>query len=263
MFIDRYPSFTKGRILKTDMLDSLRDYPRQMLEIHYAGHSDGILTGADVSIYEDRLTISRGIVKYNGRLYWMEQDQELPYESTGRETIIKIRFSEEPSSRSDMTAYSAEIILDEDSVIRKGELELGRFKLKQGARLRMNYESFRDMTTEYNTLQFVHVRYSSYGKSTLVPVILRRYAEELLRSGSTDPFDINLAMLILNEGTITLSVIEHYIAARLGSERKPEGNEQLYSSLRRILDSAGTGSGARSHRTADFGPGGMRRVLVD
>ncbi|GGG82849.1 DNA and RNA helicase [Paenibacillus radicis (ex Gao et al. 2016)] len=263
MFIDRYPSFTKGRILKTEMLDSLRDYPRHMLDIYYAGYSDGILTGADISVGEHTLTISRGIVKYGGRLYVLEQEQELRYESTGRETVIKIRFAEEPVVRSDMTAYTADIVLDENVVLQQGELELGRFKLKQGARLRMNYESFRDMSTEFNTLQFVHVRYSGYAQSTMAPIIMRRYADELLRSGSSDPHDITFAMLILNEGTAAFSVIEHYVAVRLGAERRPMENTQLYESLRRILDHAASRSGDRFGRGGDLRPGGMQRVLVD
>ncbi|MFF2484386.1 DNA and RNA helicase [Paenibacillus sp. NPDC058071] len=266
MFTDRYPSFTKGRILKTEMLDSLRDYPRHMLDIHYASHSDGVITGADVTVRGDVLTISRGIVKYGGRLYSMEQEAELPYTSTGKETLIKVRFPEEPVLRSDMTAYTAELVLDEETAVHKGELELGRFKLKQGARLRADYESFRDLMTEYNTLQFVHVRYSAFGESTLSPVIMRAFGDELLRSGSTDPYDLAFAMLCLNEGTAALPVIEHYISARLGYSqgpgRKPKENEQLYVSLRRILDNAAAGKG-RSSEAGDFRPRSMQRVLVD
>ncbi|MNE85008.1 hypothetical protein D3C80_1819610 [compost metagenome] len=127
----------------------------------------------------------------------------------------------------------------------------------------MDYESFRDMTTEYNTLHFTFVRYSAYGQSTLAPILLRRYAEELLRSGSSDPHDISFAMLCLNEGTVALPVIEHYIAARLGADRRQQSADhgQLYTSLRRILDSAG--SGGRGPVKPDFRPGGMQRVLVD
>ena len=35
MFIGNYPKFNEGRILKSGMLESLRDYPREIMKIKY------------------------------------------------------------------------------------------------------------------------------------------------------------------------------------------------------------------------------------
>ncbi|MGG4144650.1 DNA and RNA helicase [Paenibacillus algorifonticola] len=296
MFADRYPSFQKGRILKTEMLSNLRDYPRQMFDIQYSSYSDGIICGSEVLVGEETLTIKRGIVKHDGRLFSLEQDVELPYSATGNETLIKIRFPSEPSVRSDITSYETEIVLEPAGQLRGNELELGRYKLKPGARLRQSYEGFHDLITEYNTVQLIHVEHAAYGRSTMDPIVMRLYGEELLMRGCSDAHDISFAMLCLNEGTVAMPVIEHYVAARLGLERRgvqrgfhmgakggsgagahsaagrermgdtgkfddppPVDRDQLYGNLRRILGSVHRGGAAKG----DLRPGGMRRMLVD
>lgn len=48
------PKFEKGRILKTEMLENLRDYPRSFLDIRYQDFSDGIITGMNVTVGSTR-----------------------------------------------------------------------------------------------------------------------------------------------------------------------------------------------------------------
>lgn len=86
------PKFEKGRILKTEMLENLRDYPRSFLDIRYQDFSDGIITGMNVTVGENTLTIGRGIVKHKDRLYLLEQEQEVPYAATGRLSVLKLLF---------------------------------------------------------------------------------------------------------------------------------------------------------------------------
>ena len=45
MFCYETPQFKKKRLLRAEMLEQLRDYPRDYLEIMYAGYSDGVLCG--------------------------------------------------------------------------------------------------------------------------------------------------------------------------------------------------------------------------
>ncbi|CAH1225125.1 hypothetical protein PAECIP111890_05752 [Paenibacillus sp. JJ-223] len=57
-----------------------------------------------------------------------------------------------------------------------GELELGRFKLKEGARLRQDYQTFADLATE-----FTHCMSSMFPMvSTLSPLMVRDYADRIL-----------------------------------------------------------------------------------
>ena len=45
MFRNVYPIFEAKKVLKKEMLENLRDYPRTLFDIQYQEYSDGILYG--------------------------------------------------------------------------------------------------------------------------------------------------------------------------------------------------------------------------
>ncbi|OAB45496.1 DNA and RNA helicase [Paenibacillus glacialis] len=257
MFTHLYPQFNKGRILKTEMLTNLRDFPREFVDIHYADYSDGIVTGANLEVGSKQLIISPGIVRHEGRLYILNQSTTIDYLATGKELVVKIRFLEAEKDI-DRTVYASEIVLDEHIDCSSSELELGRFKLKEGARLRQDYQNFADFTTEYNTLNVLHTSYAAHGESTVTPMVMRYFADQMLRSGSADPRDLVFAMMCTNEGTVSRSLILHYISGRMGIAYKDYTNVQIHKYLGRILDNVRSGGKARS-----FSSGGPQRVIVD
>lgn len=258
MFTHLYPHFNKGRILKTEMLTNLRDFPRDIVDIHYADYSDGIVTGANLEVSPTHLIISPGIVRHDSKLYILNHATEIAYLATGKELAVKIRFHEAREDN-DLTKYASEIVLDEQIECHATELELGRFKLKEGARLRQDYQNFADFTTEYNTLNIVHTSYAAHGESTVSPLIMRYFADQMLRSGSADPRDLVFAMMCTNEGTVSRSLILHYISGRMGTAYKDYTNSQIHKHLGRILDNVRSGGKARG----SFSSGGPQRVIVD
>jgi hypothetical protein len=257
MFTYSYPHFNKGRILKTSMLEGLRDFPRDYVELYYRGYADGILAGAEVEVFPDKLVVSPGMVLHKGRLYMLTEPMELVYQATGRVSVLKLRFTAD-ETLSDMTISHSELLLDEETTCTSGELELARFKLKEGARLRRDYQTFADLATEFNTLHVIHVPYAAEGASTLSPVVMKDYAERLLRTGTSDPQDLVFAMMCLNEGTVVRNVILHHIASRLGLEYREYDNAQMHRYLDRILANAGRGTGRSGHPI-----GGPHRMIVD
>ncbi len=257
MFSNHYPHFLKGRILKTEMLENLRDYPRNVIDILFQEDSDGIIAGADVLVGEDSLTITRGIVKHNGRMYLLTDNHRLPYRASGKETLLKIRFHEAVSG-SDFTSHQTEIILDDQVRLDQNERELARFKLKEGARLRTQYQSFADLATEFNTLNIIHTEYAGHGRSTLHPAILRYFASEALQCAPSHPFDIAFAMQCLNHGPVDRELILMYLANRLGTGYREYTNIQIHKHLGHLLDEIKTGSRARREMA-----GGRQRVIVD
>jgi hypothetical protein len=258
MFTYSYPEFHKGRILKTNMLEDLRDFPRQYLELYYRDYADGIVSGAEVEVHPERLSVSPGMVLHQNRLYMMTEPAHIVYKATGQETVLKLRFTELETGH-DLSQGRTSLVLEEAaSGIGPHELELARFKLKEGARLRKDYQSFADLATEYNTLHLLQVPYAAPGSSTLPPAVLQDYAQRLIRTGSSDPYDVMFAMLCMNEGVITRSVILHYIASRLGQEYRDYPSLQIHRYLDRILANARGGQGHKGQAS-----GGMQRMLVD
>jgi hypothetical protein len=258
LFSDLYPNFNKGRILKKEMLESLRDYPRNFIDIRFKDYSDGVVAGAEILIEEDCITITSGIVKHGGRMYMLENEYQIPYRATGKETLIKIQFKKE-ALHTDFTSYGTEIFLDEDVRIKQDELELGRFKLKAGARLRSEYQSFADFATEYNTVNVIHVEYSGFRKSTLNPAILRYFATEILKSGSANSYDIVFSMQCMNQRLVDRELILHYMANRLGTGYREYSNGQIHKYLGRILEEVKGGNRAKP----GLRPGRPQRVIVD
>ncbi|WCN39722.1 DNA and RNA helicase [Aneurinibacillus uraniidurans] len=256
MFTHVYPSFAKGRILKKEMLENIRDYPRTFFDIQYESYSDGIIAGANVQVGDDHLTITRGIVKHKGRMYMLESEYSLPYYAIGTETVLKIRFIEEVVSP-DFISYSTEIVLDDQLQIQHDERELGRFKLKKGARLRATYQDFDDFATEYNTINLIHVEHASFGNSTLSPVMLRYFATDMLKSGSSDPYDISFAMQCMKGETINRELLLHYLAIRMGIDYTDYSNVQIHKYLAYIL--ADTKGGRRTKRVG----GVPQRIIID
>nr|WP_232337157.1 DNA and RNA helicase [Lysinibacillus timonensis] len=256
--MNSYPTFQKGRILKLEMLENLRDYPRHLMDIYYQNYSDGIITGANIIVHQNSLTITKGIIKLNGHLFYIEQDHVMSYEETGNETIVKIRCHPEERDQ-DFLKYNVELLLDEHTEILPNELELARFKLKKGSRLRSDYQDLEDFSTEFNTLNIVHVLYAGFSQSTLHPAILRYFAKEVLKVGSTGSEDTMFAMLCLNNGVVERELLHLYLANRFGHDYEEYTNGQIHRYLVRILQELKAGRSTRS----DMRGIGRKRILVD
>lgn len=258
MFVHAVPQFHKGRILKLDMLESLRDYPRHLVDIYLRDYADGILAGAEVLVREDELIVQRGIVKHNGLLYVLNEDVKLTYDTAGKLIVLKLRFLD-TSMHQDFLYGATELVLDEDVTLHDNEMELGRFKLKAGARLRSDYQSFADLATEYNTFNLIHVPYAAHGASTLHPYIIRYFAAEMMKLGSTHIHDVAFVMQCFGSGIVERELLLYYIDQRLGYGYRSYPNDQIHKWLTRILDEAKGGN--RMGR--DFRSNGKQRIMVD
>ena len=45
MFQYDYPQFEKKRLLRVEMLDKLRDYPKNFIDLSFQGFGDGVVSG--------------------------------------------------------------------------------------------------------------------------------------------------------------------------------------------------------------------------
>lgn len=257
MFTNQYPHFQKGRILKREMLENLRDYPREFLDLYFQDYSNGIIAGANITIADTIIHITKGVVKHNNRLYLLHNSYELPYEATGQETIIKIKFAE-AVNKLDFTDFTATIFLDESLNLALNELEIARFKLKAGARLRSEPNNFLDFATEYNTVNYLHCQYAGIQESTYHPKVLQFYAKELLKNRPTNVYDITFAFECLNQERVQRDVIEMYICNRLELEFQAFSNSHIHKYLYRILSESKNGG-----RRGGHSPDRPKRMIVD
>lgn len=251
MFYYKNPQFEKKRLLRIEMLEQLRDYPRDYLEILYSDYSDGILCGCEPVWNENVLTVAAGIIRHKDKLYFMNQPIHLECEAEDRVRYLKVQFLALVYEKG-QTIGNTRIYLDDKVPDPACELELCRFRLQEGARLRSSYENFADCITEFDTIHLVEVPWASPISSTLHPKILWQYATEILQKRNRDSMDTSFAMNTLaNKGIMPQDVIRIYVETRLES-RVGKGNRGLYLGLKKILEISGNNNSdwQRSDRTS-------------
>lgn len=258
MFIDKFPKFTAGRVLKHEMLGLLRDYPRDYVNILYSDYADGVIAGCGMIVNTDNLSIAPGLVRHRGILYTLQQSIAVPYTATGQDTIIKISFGRAKES-DDYTIMNGDILATHGLKMAENEMELCRFKLKLGARLRDDYQDFADLDTEYDTVNIISVPFAAPYESTLSPVITRRFAAEAFRHRPIHPFDYTFIGQCAQGDPVARLLITAYTAARLNIVTKESTNLDIHRHLTRILDDIKQGKDMASN----LGRGGGRRILVD
>lgn len=247
LFLNKYPVFSRGRVLKLEMLNSMRDFPRDIVNIHISGYSNGILTGCRLSVNDDYIVILPGIICFDEEIYILKENYAIPYTHADETAVLKVKFIGADSSQ-DFVSYMTEVFIDKDTNIHKDEIELCRFKLKVGAKLRNNYTDFEDMTTEYNTINIINSQFAAYENSTISLYILKCFAKEAFKYKLSDPLDISFCMQCLqSEKAINKELIISYISSRLDVEYEDYSNERMYKYLVQILNTIKQGKETESN----------------
>lgn len=256
MFHYQYPLFEKKNLLRTEMLEQLRDNPRTFLSLYFGGYGDGVLSGCEVTWKEDRLTISPGIISRGGKFYFLDDIFELDCKSRNELCFLKIQFLTEEKDTVQVSG-NTRIFLDDKQPDLICEMELGRFHFQEGARLRDTYESFEDFSTEYDTINRIFVPYAVRGGSSLHAEIIKQFALEMMREKMENPYDINFSMMALAaDGELAPLCVREYIRIRLGNDKPYPENGALYQGLLEIRRNGQT----NGKRYADQGRN--RKILL-
>lgn len=253
MFSANFPLFERGRLLKIEMLEALRDFPRDLLKVYLKGYSNGVLTGCEIDTKEQYIVIKPGIIFFNEVLYVLKEPYLLPYLSNNRLTLLKVNCLDQDKEK-DFIRYITQIYLDYNVTCKETEIELCRFKLKDGARLRSQYRDFYDYNTEYDTVSRVYVPYISHSDTTLVPQIIITFAQTALECTQLEAYDIQFCFLALqHQGVIEKSVLLAYLKIKDIFVSEDANNEELYEGLMTIL--TGIQNGGKRKKRQDFSGG--------
>ena len=238
MFQNIYPIFEKKRLLKKEMLENLRDYPRTFFDIQYQNYSDGILAGCDIKGTETGLVSLPGLLRYKGVFYFLNEPYPVPCKAEGKLTYLKVHFLDRAVGIG-QEEYLSRIYVDERIPDSHCELELGRFKLQSGARLRTEYVDYYDYATEFDTMDRIHVPYAAPGKHGIWPQILKCFSRMLTDLSVQNPWDCAFCINCLQlKEAMPYEAVRTYLNMRLGQVREYT-NEEIYGALRRILRETG------------------------
>lgn len=234
MFKFESPVFVHKNILKKDMLDELRDYPLQISRMILEGCDDGVLKGTEITWEDNLLKVSPGLIWHGGNIYRMEETCSINCPPVDQLTYIKVRFITMDYEKDRMGGLG-DVYMNEIPP-ENGEIELGRFRLQEGARLRTEYENFDDYQTEFDTVNRIHMPFIGAGGPGLWSGLLVEYAYELLKTGTDNIYDTCFAMQILGaEGKIAGELIAWYVEKSVGRKITDFSNGFFYEKLRGIL----------------------------
>lgn len=237
MFQNICPLFEEKRVLKKEMLENLRDYPRDLFDIQHLEYSDGILVGCRLEADGAGIVVQPGILRHKGVPYVLRAACRISCRADGRLVYLKVRFMDKAIG-SGQEEYLSQVYADGEAPDSDNEMELGRFKLQPGARLRTEYTDFYDFATEYDTVGRIHVPYAAPGGISIWPSILQRYAAALAETGTQNPWDCAFCLNGLQaKEAMPYGEIRAYLNARLGQSEEYT-NEQIYAALRSILQEA-------------------------
>jgi hypothetical protein len=125
--------------------------------------------------------------------------------------------------------------------------------------LRSDYTDFYDFATEYNTINVINSPYAAPGAATLNPMILQYFARIVLKSNSTNSYDLNFAMHCLGGGRVSRELIQYYIANRQELGYKEYTNMEIYRQLTLIVRELESGV-KQCHGSKQSG---MTRMIID
>lgn len=259
MFENNYPLFNSGRLLKIEMLKELRNFPREFFDIRLKEYSDGIISGCDIDVRDNFIVIQKGIIKYRDVIYILKEEKKIAYECNNQLMILKVKFLSTKED-ADFINNTTEVYLDGDLNFADNEIEICRFKLRTGAKIRINHMDFTDLSTEYDTVNTIYAPYAAYGDSSLNPEILRRFGRELLKCNLSESWDISFAMTcVQSKDPIQKEIIVSYLIYKINIEIKDYSNEDLYYYLLEVLNSAKNGTRGNGHK----GSGRYKKILID
>lgn len=254
-----YPLFERNRILKKELLWSLRDYSFAHIQLEYQEYEQGILRGCNLRVEEKELVVGKGILKFKDFVCLLTEEQRIPYTSVDQIQYLKISVDIDKNSQ-DYIAYQMKIFLTIMEEKKGNEFELCRFHLRNGAKLRDSYKDFTDMETEYDTVNLIYSDWAGLGGKTMNPVITRYFAKLLLESEGSDLEDRAFAYLCLSKsGAIPIKPLMSYINRRSGRIMEEKlNNLLLYQYLNQIINESQKGvkqdTGSKKER---------RKILVD
>lgn len=254
----RMPIFSQGSLLSQDMLDALRSYELQVSENYFAGYTNGIISGAKVHVSQGVIYIGQGLVRYNGRLFFIPENTRIGVHPSNEWQSIRAVFSDMERTK---TFENQEMRIELSTKLEHeaNTIEICRIRLQDGARLRCEYRGLADMDTEYDTVNLIEAQWAAYGKESINPDILWEFARETQKCKVDNPLDISFVMQLSgNDGrAVNREVIQYYLENRIEKKGRDYTNREIYQGLCKALKLINTGVS----QTAEVRR--PRRLLVD
>ncbi|MBD5464508.1 MAG: hypothetical protein HDR22_01570 [Lachnospiraceae bacterium] len=259
----KVPVFEKGTILTHEMMNALKNNTLDLGRLSYYGYSDGILSGCAVSMSDNTIFVSQGIIIFQQNLYFLSKDMKVTIQPGNGWQYLYFQIG---SLWRDKSFVLGEVQLElttnagDHIEACSNKIEICRFRLQNGAILRTQYRNFADLNTEFDTINEIYAQWSGFGRVSISNKILRIFAKEAVKESLDDPQDILFIqqILALDGKTLNRNVIEFYISLKLGQTYDEMSNQQIYEGLKAILKDIRHGNSRKSLKTRE-----NHRIVID
>ena len=231
--VNIYPKFERNRILKKELLLALRDYSFFQTQMQYENYSTGIIQGLKmIPKDENTLTVGKGIIKFDDFVYILHEEQDVILDKRNKLVSFKAELIKDETIE-DYIKYSVNFFLDENLNTEQNQVELCRFKLMDGFKLRNEHKNFYDLATEFDTVNHIHATWAGIGERTISPYILKFFANEVMQYDITDSRDITFVYFCLNsERLLERQIIQSYLIKKFNLKKDTSlSNEEIFKYL--------------------------------
>lgn len=248
MFKNEVPLFIPKQVLKIEMLENLRDFQRNLVNIKIYNYTNGILSGCEIKVVGKVLQVQPGILVYRHQVYLLPEPVSIPYQANDKMTYLKVKCIHAHKEKEHI-GYYGRFDLDCNDPNEADEIELGRFWLQTGSELRHEYVDFEDYATVYDTINRINTIYSGEAEERIWPKLLWQFAKEAMME-PVDGVDSAFCFTILrDQETVSRQLVISYLNQKLKSKKTEYSNKEIYDSLVQILHNLKRGISTRSNRT--------------
>ena len=241
-----YPAFERGRIMKKELLWALRDYSYSALQLQYKDYPDGIIQGCGIRIEQNILCITPGIIKCQEFIFLLADEERIEYAPTEEYISLKFRLVKK-EVLADYTRYITEFALEESIDRKRNEIEICRFRLKEGAELRTDYQDFYDIQTKYDTINLADATWAASGGNTLSKEVTDYFARKVLECEGAETQDVQFAYFLLqSREAVSYDILLDYIYRKTGKGKQSITTEETFRLLDSILN--GIRKGTNTYR---------------
>lgn len=234
-------TFEKGSVLTREMLEELKAFPKDILDIWYNQYPDGILAGTELAQEEDEsgnkeIYIRKGLLKYKGCIYRMEEDLNLTrcirqWSSQGKiqeQSPYKLVFVPDerilPEGRTTRILHSMKLTACPKSMETEGIL-YARFKILESETVSLFHQIDVEDISRATYWNMTECPYSCLGGSTYHPYIFEIIRRKLMAKKRKSQLDY----LVLNEITRSQTINMEFILMILADkQRKADSSDRTY-----------------------------------
>lgn len=234
------PIFEKGMIIRQHMLEALRDYPYDFVQILFSQMGDGVISGCKISVdSRERFTVSPGIVKINGELFFLTDQATLEFMDGINYVYIETR----KEQAVDGTFYDAQIIEKKEQDESLFEL----FRYTRNAFVKEYSEIYELWGNVINRIDRRFSQNSVSGGSTLCEDYYKLFARYLLSQENADMRDVSFAYQCL-DGVNCLDIIKAYF--KIDELSNKQVIQLMKSKVQSLGQMAGSDAGMKTERKA-------------